>query len=319
MLVMRKFKAGAVHPATWWLLALSLTACATSFTSVLSLTILISAILMIILFARETSPWAQSLGFYLTTGLLVIAIRVIFRVIFNFDSSSDVALNLPTLTLNLGSLGDLELLGRVSFAALASAFRDGLRMAAIILSVALANTLANPRRLLKNTPGALYEVATAVVIAINMAPQLIASAKRVRVARELRGRSRRQNVLSGLLIPVLEDTLESSLALAATMDARGFGRSGTMTVIQKNIARSANLLAISCLAIGSYLLLTEPNLLWPMVSFAFALFGLALAIRINSLRHVKTSYRPAIWHGQDFLILTLAAILVALSMAGALR
>lgn len=272
-----------------------------------------------ILLARESAPWSQSLRFYLVTGLLVIAVRVTFRIVFNFDSAEDVALSLPTLKLKLGWLGEVQLFGRVSFKSLSAAIRDGLRMAAVILSVGLANTLANPRRLLKHTPGALYEVATAFVIAINMAPQLIASAKRVRTAREFRGRSRRQNLLSGLLIPVIEDTLESSFALAATMDARGFGRLGAMSKLQITAARVSNFLSITFIAIGSYLLLSGTGLVWAATCIGLGLTCLAVSLRISSSRHVKTQYRPSTWRVQDLAIAAIATSLVTLSLSGVIR
>lgn len=319
MPVVRSFKAGQVHPATWWLLALALATSAVAMTSVLSLLVLIAMIVATILLSREPAPWSQSLRFYLVTGLAVVVVRLVFRIIFNFDSADGVALNLPAATLNLGGLGEVQLFGRVSFTSINAAIRDGLRMAAVILSVGLANTLANPRRLLKHTPGALYEVATALVIAINMAPQLIGSAKRVRAARELRGRSRQQNLLSSLLIPVIEDTLESSLALAATMDARGFGRTGAMSKTQRTLARVAKLVAISSIAIGSYFLLTAVNPLWPLLSFCLGLVSLFLAIRISSLKNIKTSYQPSSLQSQDLVLLAIAMLITTLSLSGVLR
>jgi energy-coupling factor transport system permease protein len=297
----------------------SLATSAVTLTSALSLLALMVLVVATILLAREAAPWSKSLRFYIFTGLIVIAVRVGFRIIFNFDSADGVALNLPALNVNLGRLGEVQLFGRVSFTSLSSAVRDGLRMAAVILSVGLANSLANPRRLLKHTPGALYEVATAFVIAINMAPQLIASAKRVRAARDLRGRSRRQNLLSGLLIPVIEDTLESSLALAATMDARGFGRSGTMTKMQIAGARLANFLAICFITTGSYLLLCGTDHLWTATCFGAGLASLAATLRISSLKHIKTRYQPSQLRFQDFVFLAIATAIAALTFSGVLR
>jgi energy-coupling factor transport system permease protein len=319
MSIARRFKAGQVHPATWWLLAAALATSSAAITSTLSLLILMVMIVTTILLAREAAPWSQSLRFYLFTGILVIAVRVLFRIIFNFDSADGVALNLPPFNINLGGLGEVQLFGRVSFTTLSSAVRDGFRMAAVILSVGLANSLANPRRLLKHTPGALYEVATAIVIAINMAPQLIASAKRVRSARDLRGRSRRQNLLTGLLIPVIEDTLESSLALAATMDARGFGRSGTMSKMQISVARLANFSAICFITTGSYLLLCGTGTLLAATCFGLGLASLGAALRISSLKHIKTRYQRSQLRFQDLVLLAIAAIIVALSLSGVLR
>ena len=60
-----------------------------------------------------------------------------------------------------------------------------------------------------------------------MLPQFADSVRRVRAAQALRGgETGRVGRLRRLLVPVLEDALERSLALAAGMDARGYGRAG---------------------------------------------------------------------------------------------
>ncbi len=95
----------------------------------------------------------------------------------------------------------------------------------MIVCVGAANALANPKRLLKAVPGALYEVGTAVTVALTVAPQLVESVQRVRRARRLRaGRTRGPRAVKGIVVPVLEDAMDRSLRLAAAMDSRGYGR-----------------------------------------------------------------------------------------------
>lgn len=307
-----------MNAPAWWLLGISFAVSAGTTHSIASLLVIICAVLLIAVLAREAAPWSQSLRFYMVTALAVVTIRVVFRIVFNFDTSSNVALNLQSIDIALGDLGSVELFGRVSWDALTAALRDGLKMAAIVLSIGMANTLANPKRLLKNTPGALYEVASALVIAINMAPQLIASTQRVKQARLLRGRSGRQRLLSSLIIPVLEDTLERSLALAASMDARGFGRQGSLSKTQKNAARFATLVSIAALGVGSYLLLATVDLAAALVAFAIGLLALMLSIKLTSLKHVKTSYRKDPWRFQDWALVAVSTALIAFALGGAI-
>jgi energy-coupling factor transport system permease protein len=59
-------------------------------------------------------------------------------------------------------------LGPVTLQNLAAGAVDGMRLAAIILAVALATILANPRKLLKSLPGALFEVASAISVAFRI-------------------------------------------------------------------------------------------------------------------------------------------------------
>jgi energy-coupling factor transport system permease protein len=314
---MRRFKASTIHPVSWWILGLcfAIGAAATSEISVLlgimALTVAITLAL------RERHPWSLSLKFYLATAFIVVAIRVLFRIIFNFDSSVNIAFTLPALDISIGDLGGVSLFGRISWDALLGALRDGLKMAAIVLSIGLANSLANPRRLLKNTPGALYEVASAWVIAMNMAPQLIESAKRVRKARSLRGRSRRQHLLSSLIIPVLEDTIERSLGLAASMSARGFGRQGSLTARQHLASRLLSVTGASLLAIGSYLLLTLPDQGFPLLLLSCGAMCFLITIRIANARQIRTRFQPDRWTSRDLIVCLAALAIAALSISGA--
>lgn len=310
---------GEIHPAVWWTLGLAFAIWSAVSENLLSLLGIVALNILIIAVLRDRAPWAQSLRFYLVTGLFVVAVRLVFRIIFNFDSTDDLALNLPTLHLNLGALGEVEMFGRVSRIAIESALHDGLRMAAIILSVGMANSLANPRRLLKSTPSALYEVAAAFVIAINMAPQLISSAKRVRKFSKLRGRSKKRNLLSSIVIPTLEDTIERSMALAASMDSRGFGRRGTLTRVQARLARAASLLAISAFGIGSYLILTSTEIWAASLVFASGFLALIVNLRLARIGRLKTNYSQQRLAPADILVLAVALTIATLSTGGVLQ
>lgn len=311
-----KIKASAFHPYSWWALGLAFAISAAATSNIFPLLGIIALVLVVTLVAREETPWSRSLGFYLTTAIAVVLIRVIFRIVFNFDSETNTAFALPTFTIALGDLGSVELFGRVSWDALLGAFRDGLRMAAIILSVGMANTLANPRRLLKNTPGALFEVASAWVIALNMAPQLIDSAKRVRQASLLRGRSQKRSVLSSLIIPVLEDTIERSLALASSMSARGFGRQGSLTQRQQIASRFLSLSGVTCLTIGAYLLLSMPNALLGGLLLGAGSLAVLFTSRLASKRQIRTRYAPEAWATRDLFVLAGAVLIAGLPLFG---
>ena len=134
----------------------------------------------------------------------------------------------------------------------------------MLICVGAANALANPRRLLASLPAALYEVGTALVVALAVFPQLAESIGRVRRARRLRGEpGRGTRGLRSLVVPVLEDALERSLKLAASMDARGYGRSGTATPGQRRLTGTLLVGGLVGLCVGTYAFLdsTAPRLL----------------------------------------------------------
>ena len=106
-----------------------------------------------------------------------------------------------------------RLLGPVTAEALLAGLYDGLRLATIVICVGAANSLANPKRLLRSVPPALYEIGTALVVAVTVLPQFAESVRRVRAAQALRGGRRPAGSarLRRFLVPVLEDALERSL------------------------------------------------------------------------------------------------------------
>ncbi len=312
------FKASAVHPGVWWLLGLALAITAGATTNPFYLLAQLAIICLVIIAAREDAPWSKSLNFYLILATAIVVIRVVFRIIFNLpDASSVTAINLPVLSIPTGLGSPVQFFGPVSLSSLTAATTDGLRLATIVMSVALANSLANPRKLLKSTPAALYEVATAVAVAINMAPQLIESLKRVKRARELRGSSRGLKALPGIVIPVLEDTIEQSLALAASMDSRGFGRRGKLSPAQIAVARWVSLLSILFAVFGVFFLLTlsRGELLAGGLLLA-SFLGILFSVHLNSKHSIRTRYKTHRYQLQDVVLLIISLGLATTAIGG---
>jgi energy-coupling factor transport system permease protein len=310
--------ANKTNPLSWWLAGISLAVTASLTSNVVVLIAICVGSLLTIRVCRDDSPWAQSIGFYIKLAAIVVALRVLFRIIFNLGTSTkDAFLLLPSIDLNLGFGNSLRLFGPISQEAFNFALVDGFRLAAIILAIGMANSLANPRKLLKSTPGALYEIATAISIAINLAPQLIASLGRVRRARSLRGQSKGIKAMAGIVIPVLEDTIDQSMGLAASMSARGFGRKGNRTYLQTIGARLLAFAAICLIITGSALLLFSPqDQGFPLTLLMVGIITAALSVKLSSARATITRYRKEPWRLGDAVLLFAALTLVLLAFGG---
>lgn len=269
---------------------------------------------------RSDAPWALSYRFYLLLGLLVVAVRVGFRVLFGGGYGARVILDLPAVPMPDWAAG-ITLLGPVTAESLLSGLYDGMRLAAILICVGAANTLANPRRLLAGLPAALYEVGTAVVIALSLFPQLAESLQRVRRARRLRGEPGKGiGALRRIVVPVLEDAVDRSLALAASMDARGYGRAGRAGPSERRLTGALLVGALIGLCVGSYAVLdaTLPEMLGtPMLisGVALAVLGLWSAGR----RVHRTRYRPDRWRLPDVLTALTGVAVVAVMTLGVER
>ena len=268
---------------------------------------------------RDESPWSRSISFYLQLGGIVVLLRLLFRIVFNLaDAATDVAITLPSLSIDLGFGNSIHLLGAVSTLSIHAALVDGFRLAAIILSIGMANSLANPRKLLRATPGALYEVATAISIAINLAPQLITSLKLVRRARGLRGHSKGIKALTGIVIPVLEDTIDKSMQLAASMSARGFGRKTNRNSTQLLLARIATALTLILLTVGVAMLLFSPaQQLVDLLVIIAGFISAGVTLRLSSTRTSRTKYIVQRWRLGDAIVIASSALLLVAAFAGA--
>ena len=177
---------------------------------------------------RRRSPGRARSGSTSWLGVLIVVLRVAVPggLRRRRRPGAVVLLDLPAVPLP-GWVAGVTLLGPLTRESLLAGLYDGLRLATIVICVGAANSLANPKRLLRSVPPALYEIGTALVVAVTVLPQFADSVRRVRAAQALRaGESGRVARLRRLLVPVLEDALERSLALAAGMDARGYGRAG---------------------------------------------------------------------------------------------
>ena len=285
-----------LHPVAWWLWALGLAAGASMTTNPLILLLLIGVAALVVAARRSDHAWSGSFRLYLWLGLAIVVMRVVFRLVFGGVVGGVVLIDLPEVPLP-GWVAGIRLLGPVTRQSLLAGLYDGLRLATIVICVGAANSLANPKRLLKSVPPALYEIGTALVVAVTVFPQLADSVRRVRAAQALRGgTARRVGRLRRFLVPVLEDALERSLALAAGMDARGYGRAPGLDRGQRY--RTGALLVVGLLGIcvGTYAVLdlTAPRLLAaPMLALGAvaAIAGLWSAGR----RVERTRYRPDRW------------------------
>ena len=310
--------AGRTHPGAWWLAGISLALSASLSSNLLALLGICALAMLTVRLCRDESPWARSIRFYLILGFVVVVLRVLFRVVFNLaDARNDIFLSLPSITIDLGFGNTLHLLGAISVLSMNAALVDGLRLAAIILAIGMANSLANPRKLLRATPGALYEIATAISIAINLAPQLITSLNRVRRSRGLRGHSKGIKAIPGIVIPVLEDTIEQSMQLAASMSARGFGRRGNRTTKNVLITRITTFLALTFIVAGVAMLLISTasqliDLSVLVTGFVFAF----ISFKLSSGRVNRTQYIVLRWQLGDAVVLGLSAIVLISAFAG---
>ncbi|TWE11246.1 CbiQ family ECF transporter T component [Rudaeicoccus suwonensis] len=281
-----------IHPVAWWVWAISVAVAATWTTNPLLLLLLMAASTCVVLRRRGDAPWSRSFRLYVMLGATIVVLRVFFRIVFGGGEGTTVLLRLPDIPLPQWAAG-IRLFGTVSAQSVLGGLYNGLQLAAMVLCVGAANALANPKRLLKAVPNGLYDVGTAVIVAVSVFPQLAESVQRVRRARRLRGGLGKRHAVRAVVIPVLADALDRSLLLAAAMDSRGYGRHGRDGARAGAITGALTIVGMIGVCIGAYNMLgPDPNfwLKWPALIGGLVLGCSGLFVASTRVR--TTRYRP---------------------------
>lgn len=285
-----------LHPGAWWLWAACGAVVALRTTNPLLLGMLLAVVSYVVVSRRSDAPWAQTFASALRLGAFVIVIRIVFQVVFGNRIPGTTLFTLPAIELP-GWAGGVSVGGPVTLEAVVGAAYQGLRLAVVIACFGAASSLCSPYRLLRSLPSVLYEAGVAVTVALTAAPQAVLAARQARAARRLRGRSGRGlGALRDVAMPVLEGALERSVALAASMDARGYGRRGAASIAVRRTAAGLTLGGLVVAAVGSYGVLdpSAPLLLGPP-ALALGIVALAAALLIGSRRSSRSRYRPDPW------------------------
>ncbi|HVF03545.1 MAG TPA: energy-coupling factor transporter transmembrane component T [Frankiaceae bacterium] len=289
-----------LHPGAWWVWSIGLGVAATRTTNPVLLALVLGVAGYVVAARRSDAPWARAYVAFLKLGAFVLVVRMLLQIAFGQPLPGTVLFRLPEVDPPRWLAG-IRLGGAVTAEAVVGQLYAGLRLGTLLACVGAANALASPYRLLRALPGALYEAGVAVTVALAFAPQALVSAHAVREARRLRGRATRgPGSLRGLVVPVLEGALARSVQLAASMDARGYGRRAGPP---SRAAAAAMFGGLLTLCVGTYGLLdpsTPPVLGFPAMAAGTALLGYAL-VR-GSRRAARSRYRPDVWRWPEWAV-----------------
>lgn len=272
-------------------------------TNPLLLAVAVAVVAFVVSARRGDAPWAKGFGAYLAAGMVIIGFRVVFRMLFDGGNGAHVLFTLPEIPLPKAAAA-IRIGGQVSLEGVLAAVYDGLRLATLVICLGAANVLANPKRLLKSVPSALYEVGVAITVALTVAPQLVESAQRVTRARRLRGDvGRRTHWFRQIVVPVMTDALDRSLLLAAAMDSRGYGRTAGATRSSRRVTGVLVLVGLVGVCIGTYGLLdgtTPPALGLPMLVGGTAAASVGVVLSGQRIR--RSRYRPDPWASAEWAV-----------------
>lgn len=299
-MIVEAVRRSPAHPLAWWAWALGCAVATTRSPGVAATSMLIASLIVVVALCHDTSPFARAFPGYLALAGAIVVIRVAFHVLVGIKGGGQLVLSLPTVPLPEWA-GGIQLLGSIYVPGLMSAISGGLALAALVLCFGSAVALTDPQRTLRNLPASLHLLGTATVIALTLAPQLVESWQRVRRAQGLRGLPLRGwKAVAATSGPVLQDAVDHSLTIAASMDSRGYARvhRGSSTVVLVLL-----LTALIGAALGSYALLDGTSPTWLSVPLLGGGAVAALAGSLIASRRIRTTrYRPDRWGVTESLI-----------------
>ncbi|MEV2247046.1 energy-coupling factor transporter transmembrane protein EcfT [Streptomyces sp. NPDC049970] len=305
-------RGNALPAGAWWLWALGLATAASRTSNPLLLGLLVGVAGYVVAARRTDAPWARSYGAFIRLGLFVVAVRLVFSVLLGSPvPGTHTLFALPEVPLPGWAQG-VRIGGRVTAEQLVFALYDGAKLATLLICIGAANSLANPARLLKSLPGALYEVGVAVVVAMTFAPNMVADVARLRTARRLRGRP--TGGIGAVLqigLPVLEGALERSVAVAASMDARGYGRTAQVPPAVRRTTHVLTLGGLLGVCAGTYGLLAAQGAVYGLPLLLAGLVAALAGLRLGGRRSVRTRYRPDRWGVRAWLVAGSGAVVAA--------
>lgn len=294
-----------LHPWAWWIWALGIAGATSLTTNPYVLALALCVICFVVMARRDSSPWARAFPVYLMLAGALIVYRLIMHILVGSKVGTTKLFAIPTVELPRWAAG-INLFGTVYAEGLLQALTQGLVLGCMIVAIGAANSLSHPKALVKALPGALGEIGTALVIGITIAPQMAESAVRINRARKLRGDDGRGiRGFLRILMPVFQDTLDRSLALAASMDARGYGRRTHAPKLQRQITFAFAGLGLMGAAIGLYVILDASAPMYVAVPIVVTGLGfLVISMVVAGLRNQATSYTKISWGTGEWLTVT---------------
>ena len=182
------------------------------------------------------------------TGVALIAG---FAVALNFVSAHLGRTVLFSLPEQIPAIG-----GPYTLEALAFGASNGITIAAAILAAAALSLLLSPHDVMEALPKALARTGTAVAASMNLVPSVAGSFTQVSEAQRMRGwRPSGPRSWAEVVVPVVLTSVEGSIQLAESMEARGFASGPRTSMHRSNLARRDWLLiATSAVAVVMFTL-----------------------------------------------------------------
>jgi len=207
------------HQVRWWVWTVLLALAMSATQSV----ILIPFFLGLLFWIVRRVARVQRHTFSMLVGLIasILLLRIMFQMFFGIPVGNTILFRLPEIDiLNVG----LRIGGIFTLESLQTAAREAITLGGIIVALLASSMMIPVSSLVRRLPSGFSNVALVLSIALSFLPQLLKDVKRNLRANRWRGHSKpKLGVLATNLVNVVENALEKSIQLSASMWRRGLG------------------------------------------------------------------------------------------------
>jgi energy-coupling factor transport system permease protein len=214
---------GPWHAWTWVTWAAAGAAAVQLAPNPLSVILVLGLAWLVVERAAAPGPFRRAFPVLVSVGAAFAALRVVLTAL-TTRTGLDAWFTLPQVTLP-SLLGGFTVGGPVERDVVLQTAVEGLVVVGVMGVFGAFNALVSHAELLAGLPRAFHELGLVTTIGVTFVPSTIESVQQVREADRARtaGRVVRRGRLLRLVVPVLERGLEQGVALAESMEARGFG------------------------------------------------------------------------------------------------
>jgi energy-coupling factor transport system permease protein len=182
----------------------------------------------VLVLAAAIASLAAGAGIHRMGGLLTgVGLIATFATVLNFVSAHLGTTILFSLPSSIPAIG-----GPYTLEALATGLSGGMTVGAAIVAAAPFSLMLAAHDVMDALPRALSRTGAAIAASLNLVPSVASSFVQVSEAQRIRGwRPRGPRSWAEVVVPVVLTSVEGSIQLAESMDARGFG-SGPRTALR---------------------------------------------------------------------------------------
>lgn len=282
-----------LHAVTWALWAVAAASTVQLAPSPVYVALVVAVAFLVVSAHRIDTALSRAFPLLLGVGVAFALLRVVLTALTSHDlegSDSGIWFTLPAFTLPR-FFGGFTVGGAIEGVVVWTTLSQAFAVIGIMAIFGAFNSVASHHELVQATPRAFHEPGLIVTVALAFVPSTMSAFRDVREADRARtgGRTVKRGRLLRTTLPVVDSGLERAMALAESMDARGFARHarGRADVLAGWLGLG------SLLALGAaFMALVGKNERAAVIGAVVGVAALAAAVAASSAGARHTRYRP---------------------------